>query len=74
MRLPDFEVMVRRLCREVPEDFFDGIAEVVVSPRALPHPERSEIFTLGECIPLPVQVGTGAEGLQACRGLGDTDP
>jgi hypothetical protein len=65
MRLADFEAMVRRLCDEVPEHFFDGIAEVVVSPRTLPHPERSDIFTLGECVPLPVQLGSGVEGIQS---------
>jgi hypothetical protein len=65
MRLSDFDTMVRRLCGEVPEHFFDGVAEVVVSPRAVPHPDRSEIFTLGECIPLPVQVGSGVDGLQS---------
>ena len=65
MRLADFENMVRRLCDEVPADFFDGIAEVVVSPRVVPHPERADVFTLGECIPLPVQVGSGVDGLQS---------
>jgi hypothetical protein len=65
MRLADFENMVRRLCDEVPADFFDGIAEVVVSPRVIPHPERADVFTLGECIPLPVQIGSGVEGLQS---------
>ena len=65
MRLADFETMVRRLCGDIPPDFFDGIAEVVVSPRALPHPGRAEIFTLGECVPLPVQVGSGVEGIQS---------
>ncbi|MGH7509973.1 MAG: metallopeptidase family protein [Gemmatimonadales bacterium] len=65
MRLADFDTMVRRLCEEVPEHFFDGIAEVMVSPRAVPHPERDQIFTMGECIPLPVQVGSGVEGLQS---------
>ncbi|MDF3052762.1 MAG: hypothetical protein K0S19_867 [Geminicoccaceae bacterium] len=65
MRLADFENMVRRLCEEVPPGFFEGIAEVVVSPRAVPHPERPEIYTLGECIPLPVQVGSGVEGIQS---------
>ena len=25
----------------------------MVSPRTLPHPEREEIWTLGECIPIP---------------------
>ena len=65
MRLADFQDMVRRLCDEVPADFFDGIAEVVVSPRAVPDPERPDVFTLGECVPLPVQVGSGVEGLQS---------
>ena len=65
MRLADFEDMVRRLCDEVPSDFFDGISEVVVSPRVVPHPERPDVFTLGECIPLPVQVGSGVDGLQS---------
>ena len=65
MRLPDFEAMIRRLCDEVPTDFFDGIVEVVVSPRTVPHPERSEIFTLGECIPLPIQLGSGLDGVQS---------
>ena len=65
MRLSDFEVLVRGLCHEVPPHFFDGIAEVVVSPRSVPHPERAEIFTLGECVLLPVEVGSGIEGLQS---------
>ena len=43
---------------EVPAEFLDGIAEIVVSPRVRPHPERSDIYTLGECIPLPA----GADG------------
>jgi predicted Zn-dependent protease with MMP-like domain len=54
MRLSDFESLVRRLSREVPAHFFDGVAEVVVSPRAVPHPDREEVYTLGECIPLPL--------------------
>ena len=65
MRLADFEAMVRRLCSEVPGHFFEGIAEVVVSPRTVPHPDREEIFTLGECDPLPMEVGSGVEGLQS---------
>jgi hypothetical protein len=65
MRLSDFEAMIRRLCSEVPAHFFEGIAEVVVSPRTVPHPEREEIFTLGECDPLPTEVGSGVEGLQS---------
>jgi zinicin-like metallopeptidase len=65
MRLSDFEALVRRLCNEVPVHFFEGIAEVVVSPRIVPHPERGEIFTLGECVPLPIELGSGVEGLQS---------
>jgi hypothetical protein len=65
MRLADFEALVRRLCNEVPAHFFEGIADVVVSPRTVPHPERAEIFTLGECIPLPMELGSGLEGLQS---------
>jgi hypothetical protein len=65
MRLADFESMIRRLCSEVPPDFLDGVAEVVVSPRTVPHPQRSDIFTLGECIPLPVHLGSGVEGVQS---------
>jgi Zincin-like metallopeptidase len=65
MRLADFEAMIRRLCEEVPVHFFEGVAEVVVSPRAVPHPERAEIFTLGECVPLPVELGSGVEGVQS---------
>lgn len=65
MRLSDFETMIRRLCDEVPSDFFEGIAEVVVSPRVAPHPQRVETFTLGECVPLPVELGSGVEGIQS---------
>ncbi len=65
MRLSDFESMVRRICDEVPAHFFDGVAEVVVSPRTVPHPERADVFTLGECVPLPVELGSGVEGIQS---------
>jgi hypothetical protein len=65
MRLADFEAMIRRLSSEVPPHFLDGIAEVVVSPRTVPHPERSDIFTLGECEPLPIHIGSGVEGVQS---------
>lgn len=53
VQFSDFETLVRRLAAEIPDEFLDGIAEVVVSPRTVAHPERNEIFTLGECIPLP---------------------
>jgi len=52
MKLEPFEAMIRRMTTEVPVDYFDGVTEVVVSPRAVAHPTRDEIYTLGECIPL----------------------
>ncbi|MFZ5624280.1 MAG: metallopeptidase family protein [Gemmatimonadota bacterium] len=61
MRLSDFESLVRRLSGEVPPEFFEGVAEVVVSPKTVPHPTRGEIYTLGECIPLPAQGGAADE-------------
>jgi hypothetical protein len=64
MRLADFESMVSRMTADVPAEFLDGVAEIVVSPRTLPHPERPGIYTLGECIPLPGGDGT-PEGIQS---------
>lgn len=63
MRLADFEAMVARMSREVPAHFFDGITEVVVSPRSVPHPEREEIYTLGECVPVAHEPASG--GIQS---------
>jgi hypothetical protein len=57
VRLSDFESMVRRMAGEVPAEYLDGVTEVVVSRHALPHPERAEVYTLGECIPLPAATG-----------------
>jgi hypothetical protein len=65
MRLSDFEAMVRRIADEVPSDFMRGIAEIAVSPRVVPHPERDEIYTLGECIPLPAADAGSVEGIQS---------
>jgi hypothetical protein len=65
MRLSDFESLVRRIADEVPSEFMHGIAEVAVSPRAVPHPERAEIYTLGECIPLPEAEAASSEGIQS---------
>jgi len=65
MRLSDFESMVRRMTDEVPAEFMHGIAEVVISPRTVPHPTREEIFTLGECIPLPAAAGGSDEMVQS---------
>ena len=48
MRLSDFETMVRRFADEVPAEFMQGVDEIAVSPRTVPHPDRAEIYTLGE--------------------------
>jgi hypothetical protein len=64
VRLSDFETMVRRFADEVPADFLEGVAEITVSPRAVPHPDRAEIYTLGECIPLPSS-DPASEGIQS---------
>jgi hypothetical protein len=56
--------MVREMAGEIPAEFFEGITEVVVSPRTVPHPDHPEIFTLGECIPLAVD-GESPEAVQS---------
>lgn len=65
MRLADFEVLIRRIAGEVPAEFLAGIAEITVSPRTVPHPHRADIYTLGECIPLPTADTASSEGLQS---------
>lgn len=57
--------MVRRMAGEVPREFLEGIAEIVVSPRTVPHPSREDIYTLGECIPLPEGAGGSADEIQS---------
>lgn len=57
MKRQDFEALVRRQAAEIPAEFLEGIAEISVSPRTVPHPEREGIWTLGECIPIPVDDG-----------------
>ncbi len=59
MRFADFEDLVGRLCREVPAEFLDGVTAIEVSRKTLPHPTRPDIYTMGECIPVP---GGGGEG------------
>ncbi len=65
MRLADFEALVRRLVTEVPPEFLVGVSGVEVSRLTLPHPTRGEIWTLGECIPLPGSDEAGDDGLQS---------
>jgi hypothetical protein len=65
MRLSDFEALVRRLARDVPAEFLAGVEGVEVSPSTLPHPTRSGIYTLGECIPIPSEGEHGLEGIRS---------
>ena len=51
MRRRDFEAMVRGMTQELPPGFLDGIADIVVTTKTVPHPVRRDVFTLGECIP-----------------------
>lgn len=64
MRLEEFRSLVRRQAHEVPAEFLDGVLEVTVSPRTLPHPTRPGIYTLGECIPMPTE-DSGPDGIQS---------
>ena len=43
--------MVRRMTAELPAEFTDGIVEIVVTGKTIPHPVREGVYTLGECIP-----------------------
>ena len=54
MRLADFETLVGRQAEAIPAEFLEGIAEITVSSRTVSHPDRPGIWTLGECIPLPL--------------------
>jgi zinicin-like metallopeptidase len=65
MRLSDFEDLVRRLSADVPPAFFEGVAEVAVSRKSVPHPARAEIYTLGECIPVPAPESAPAGAIQS---------
>lgn len=60
MRLADFRALIDRLKSEVPPEYLDGIVDVAVSPKAVPHPVRAEIYTMGECVPLDWS-GSGAD-------------
>lgn len=59
-----FEHLVQRMTTEVPSNYLMGVVAVDVSPRTLPHPVRGEIYTLGECVPLPME-GEGPDTVQS---------
>ena len=51
--------MIARMRRELPPGFLDGIDEITVTGRTIPHPLRRGVYTLGECVP---QLETGETG------------
>ena len=57
MKYAAFETMIATMASELPPEYLDGIAGIEVSPKIVPHPVRSDIYTLGECIPLPAAGG-----------------
>jgi hypothetical protein len=65
MRFSDFEALVARLSAELPADFLEGVVEIAVQRTSVPHPVRAEIYTLGECIPLPTPDGARTDAVQS---------
>ena len=47
----DFEAMVRGMIGELPPEFREGIVDIEVTAKRVPHPVRAGIYTLGECVP-----------------------
>lgn len=68
MTYQEFESLITSLTDAIPGDYRQGVAAVSVSPRAVPHPESPGVFTLGECVPLPmVTVDEGGDESESSR-------
>lgn len=66
MRRRDFVAMVRRMERELPATYLEGIAEIGVSEKTVPDPVREGVYILGECISDPfAAAGDGEAGLRS---------
>jgi hypothetical protein len=50
MKFHDFERFAREAYEEIPEAYKAGVDGLVVRRDAVPHPERPDVFTLGECL------------------------
>ena len=50
MRYADFDRAARRAYKEIPPEYLEGVAGLVVSREAMPDPILPEVFTLGECL------------------------
>ena len=68
MTYQEFETLITRLTDAIPRDYLQGVAAISVSPRAVPHRESPGVFTLGECVPLPmVTVDEGGDESESSR-------
>ena len=65
IRYADFESLVRRLEQEVPAQFLEGVEGIEVSRKTVPHPEHADVYTMGECIPLPSEGGAGSQAIHS---------
>ena len=52
MTYEDFRALIERLKGEIPREFGQGVADIEVSPKTVPHPVHADVYTLGECVPL----------------------
>lgn len=52
MDLTRFRTMVARLAEEIPDEYYDGIAAIEVSPAARSDPAQDGVYVMGECVPL----------------------
>ncbi len=50
MTFDEFERIAYEMFDEIPTEYREGLAGLVVKPEAPEHPELEEIWTLGECI------------------------
>ncbi len=65
MRYADFEALALRLWHEVPTEFLEGVSGLEVSRKTLPHPARGDVYTMGECVPLPSEGGEVTGSVQS---------
>lgn len=50
MLFADFERVARALWEDIPAEYKQGVDGLIVDRSALTHPDRPEIYTLGECL------------------------
>ncbi len=50
MKIRSFETAARRMWRDIPAEYREGVDGLVVSAAALPHPLHPDVYTLGECL------------------------